>query len=416
VGELRESEFGHPLAVVGLQALEQCGDPREVSRPGHDELGKLVTLGHDLLGLRDGLAEEAAAPEREAVVHLPAARTGRLHLALGERTVAGVGQHLLHEVAGGAGQPSGDLAVEVGGEPVADLFPNLAGARRFDAIDLDALRFLDAVVLAAPHAAAFELVPALVEAGVKTVDLSAAYRLDPDDFATWYGEPHPHPALTPGAGGAVYGLPELYRKHIAEATLVANPGCYPTATLLGLAPLADLVEPGSVVVDAKSGTSGAGRATKDSLHFSHVHGDLVAYGAPTHRHTGEIERWLPADVGPVSFTPHLVPMSRGLLATIYATLRDGVDADAVHVALHDAYADEPFVHVLPSGAFPHTKAVAGSNGCQLSAVVDPRTGRVVVTSVIDNLGKGAAGQALQNLNLLLGIQETAGLTAIGIYP
>jgi N-acetyl-gamma-glutamyl-phosphate reductase len=198
--------------------------------------------------------------------------------------------------------------------------------------------------------------------------------------------------------------------------VVANPGCYPTATRLGLAPLTDLVVAGSVVVDAKSGTSGAGRAAKDTLHFAHVHGDLTAYGAPGHRHTGEIERWLPGDLGPVSFTPHLVPMSRGLLATCYAQLADGVAPGDVDAALHAAYDHEPFVHVLAAGSFPHTKAVAGSNGCQLAAVVDDRTGRVVVTSAIDNLGKGAAGQALQNVNLLLGEDETTGLTAIGVYP
>ncbi|MEX0834706.1 MAG: N-acetyl-gamma-glutamyl-phosphate reductase, partial [Nitriliruptor sp.] len=245
--------------------------------------------------------------------------------------------------------------------------------------------------------------------------------LSVEGFATWYGEDHPRPDLAAGDPAAdrraVYGLPELgFRDAVRAATLVANPGCYPTATLLGLAPLVGLLQPGSIVVDAKSGASGAGRAAKDSLHFAHVHGDLTAYGAPAHRHTGEIERWLPADVGPITFTPHLVPMSRGLLATAYGTVVDGVDAAAIADALDIAYAHEPFVHVLPPGTFPHTKALAGSNGCQLSAVFDPRTRRVTVTSAIDNLGKGAAGQALQNLNLLLGLDETTGLTAIGLYP
>ncbi|MTV25610.1 N-acetyl-gamma-glutamyl-phosphate reductase [Nitriliruptoraceae bacterium ZYF776] len=303
------------------------------------------------------------------------------------------------------------------GRPVAELFPNLPGPRTFDPIDLEVLAGLDAVVLAAPHEVALELAPPLLDARVPVVDLSAAYRLDPDGFTTWYGEPHPHPALTPAAGGAVYGLPELTgRDAIRTAGLVANPGCYPTATLLGLAPLAELLEARSIVVDAKSGTSGAGRAAKDALHASHVHGSLTAYGAPAHRHTGEIERWLPRDLGPISFTPHLVPMSRGLLATCYATLRDGVAGDDVQEALHAAYADEPFVHVLPSGSFPDTKALAGSNGAQVSAVVDARTERVTVTSAIDNLGKGAAGQALQNLNLQLGLPETTGLSSLGVYP
>lgn len=324
-----------------------------------------------------------------------------------------------------SGHPALEVAVVAAnsqaGSPIADLFPNLAGARVFDDIDLDTLAACDAVVLAAPHGVALELGAQLFDAGVRVVDLSAAFRLSVDGFATWYGEEHARPDLAAGDDAAdpavVYGLPELgSRDAVRQATLVANPGCYPTATLLGLAPLADLLLPGSVVVDAKSGTSGAGRAAKDILHFSHVHADLTAYGAPAHRHTGEIERWLPADLGAVTFTPHLVPMARGLLATCYATLAEGVDADTVQDALVGAYAGEPFVHVLAPGRFPHTKALAGSNGCQLSAVVDPRTRRVTVTSAIDNLGKGAAGQALQNVNLLLGLEETTGLTAIGIYP
>jgi N-acetyl-gamma-glutamyl-phosphate reductase len=310
------------------------------------------------------------------------------------------------------------------GSPVAELFPNLAGDRRFDAIDLDQLAELDIVFLATPHGAALELGAALHDAGTKVVDLSAAFRLSVDGFATWYGETHPRPDLAAGdaahAATVAYGMPELdgdgSRARIRAATLVANPGCYPTAALLGLAPLSPMILPGSIVVDGKSGTSGAGRAAKDHLHFAHVDGDLAAYGAPTHRHTGEIERWLPGNPGAISFTPHLAPMPRGLLTTGYASLADEVTAADVAGALHDAYDHEPFVHVLAPGAFPHTKALAGSNGCQLSAVVDPRTRRVVVTSAIDNLGKGAAGQALQNANLMLELDETTGLTAIGMYP
>ena len=306
------------------------------------------------------------------------------------------------------------------GTPVAALFPNLPGERTFDPIDLEVLAALDLVVLATPHEAALELGAALYDAGTPVIDLSAAFRLSAEGFAVWYGQTHPRPELAAGDAAAApdvaYGLPELHRDRVVGARLVANPGCYPTATLLGLAPLAPLLLPGSVVVDAKSGTSGAGRAAKDNLHFSHVHGDLTAYGAPGHRHTGEIERWLPGELGAISFTPHLVPMSRGLLATCYAGLQAGTTPDQVQDALHEAYDEEPFVHVLPPGTFPHTKALAGANGCQLSAVVDPRTERVVVTSAIDNLGKGAAGQALQNANLLLGEEETLGLTAVGVYP
>lgn len=301
------------------------------------------------------------------------------------------------------------------GQQVGSLFPNLPGGGRFDAVDLDELGRMDVVVLATPHGPALDLAPKLVAGGTPVVDLSAAFRLTADRFAQWYGHEHPHPQLTP----ATYGLPEWHRRTIPDATLVANPGCYPTASLLALRPLVELVEPGSVVITAASGTSGAGRSPSDALHFAHVDGSVTAYGAPTHRHTGEIEQHLHSgqlDVGHVQFTPHLLPTARGLLATCTADLRPGVGQDEVDDALHGRYDREAFVHVLPAGTWPTTKAVHGSNGCQLSAVVDTRTGRVVVSAAIDNLGKGAAGQALQNVNLLLGLPETTGLTAVGTYP
>lgn len=325
-----------------------------------------------------------------------------------------------------------ELQVEVvaahsqAGEPVASLFPNLPGTATFDDVDVDRLAELDLVFLGTPHGASLELGAALHDAGTRTVDLSGAFRLDPDGFATWYGEDHPRPDLAP----APYGLPEWYRDDVREAVLVANPGCYVTAALLSLKPLAPLLRPGTVVVDGKSGSSGAGRAPKDRLHFAHVHGDVTAYGLPAHRHTGEIELWLShhrgadgrpvvdegGDLGPVQFTPHLVPMARGLLTTAVADVAAGVTDADVQDALHAAYDDEPFVHVLPAGTSPHTKALHGSNGVHVSAVVDGRTGRVVATCGEDNLGKGAAGQAVQNANLMLGLPETTGLTAIGTYP
>ena len=312
------------------------------------------------------------------------------------------------------------MAASRAGERVRDVAPNLADDRVLEPVDPARLLGLDLVVLATPHGPSLELAPTLVASGVRVIDLSGAFRLTATDFAAWYGEEHPAPELAAdGGSAAVYGLPELNRSAIDRAALVANPGCYPTATLLALAPLADLVEAGTVVVDAMSGTSGAGRSSSDHLTFSSVAGDVVAYGAPRHRHTIEIEHGLAtlaAPLGPVGFTPHLVPMSRGLLATVSARLGAGVSAADVQDALVARYADEPFVEVLAPGTFPHTKALAGSNGCQLGAVVDPRTARVVVSSAIDNLGKGAAGQALQNANLLLGMAETTGLTAIGIHP
>lgn len=318
-----------------------------------------------------------------------------------------------------AGHPAVGAAIVAAhaqaGRAVSAVFPNLVGDRVFDEVDVDALGELDLVVLATPHGPALELAPALVAGGTPVVDLSAAFRLPTQDFTTWYGEEHPHPELAPGT----YGLPEHHRDAIVAATLVANPGCYPTATQLALRPLLALVEAGTIVVDAMSGTSGAGRGARDSLHFAHVDGSVTAYGAPGHRHTGEIEHWLSHsghDPGAIQFTPHLVPVARGLLATCTARLIPGVGQDEVDTALHEAYRDEPFVHVLPAGTWPQTKAVSGSNGCQLSGVVDERTGRVVVSAAIDNLGKGAAGQALQNVNLLLGIDETTGLSPVGTYP
>lgn len=329
------------------------------------------------------------------------------------------------------GHPELELAVlaahSQAGTPVSALFPNLAGTRTFDTVDADQLTGLDLVFLATPHDVALELGAALHDAGTPTVDLSGAFRLDASGFATWYGQAHPRPDLAP----APFGLPEWFRDDLRGATLVANPGCYVTAALLSLLPVAGLVQPGSVVVDGKSGSSGAGRAARDHLHFAHVHGDVTAYGAPGHRHTGEIELWLshvrgsdgaPAprpgsgDLGPVQFTPHLMPMARGLLTSSVATLREGVDGGDVRDALHAAYDDEPFVTVLPPGTYPHTKALHGSNGVHVMGTVDPRTGRVVVLAAEDNLGKGAAGQAIQNANLLLDLPEAMGLSAIGVYP
>jgi N-acetyl-gamma-glutamyl-phosphate reductase len=327
-----------------------------------------------------------------------------------------------------------DLGLEVvaahqqAGAPVASLYPNLPGERLFDEVDLGSLIGLDLVFLATPHGPSLQLGTALRKAGTRVVDLSGAFRLSAGDFSQWYGEEHPAPELAPdpdgtaagaedGAERAVYGLPELFRDQIAGAGFVANPGCYPTAALLALAPVAELLEPGSVVIDGKSGTSGAGRAVADRLHFSHVHGDLTAYGAPTHRHTGEIETWLPGDLGAVSFTPHLIPMSRGLFVTAYGSVRPGTSASDVTAAVRDAYEHEPFVHVLDEAeGFPHTKALAGSNGVHVTATLDERVGRVLATCAIDNLGKGAAGQALQNANLMLGLPETTALSAIGVYP
>jgi len=296
---------------------------------------------------------------------------------------------------------------------------DVGGGERFTTVDVDQLADADLVVLGTPDEVSLGLVPELLAAGARVIDLSGAFRLPAATFATWYGHEHSAPDLAlDGRTPAVYGLTEHVRDRVADADLVANPGCYPTATLLALIPLLPLIESAGIVVNAMSGTSGAGRSARDTLQAAVVHGDVVAYGAPSHRHTAEIEAHAVAGglADAIVFTPHLVPMSRGILATISARLRSGVDQSQLDTALADAYGNETFVHVLPAGEFPRTKAVHGANSCQISAVADPRTGRVLVTSVIDNLVKGAAGQALQNANLMLGLDETAGLDIIGVYP
>jgi N-acetyl-gamma-glutamyl-phosphate reductase len=303
---------------------------------------------------------------------------------------------------------------------VAPNIPDSAGGDRvLEPVDVERLAQADVVVLGTPDEVSLELAPQLVAAGTRVVDLSGAFRLSAATFSSWYGRAHTAPEhAADGATPAVYGLTEHAREALAAASLVANPGCYPTATLLPLIPLMDLVEPDGIVVSAVSGTSGAGRSSRADLQASVVHGDVVAYGAPSHRHTAEIEAYLvPGGASaPVVFTPHLVPMARGIHATISARLVAGTTQHALDDALHEAYADESFVQVLPAGEFPRTKAVHGANTCQLAATVDARTGRVLIASVIDNLVKGAAGQALQNVNVMLGLDETLGLDVIGVHP
>jgi N-acetyl-gamma-glutamyl-phosphate reductase len=273
---------------------------------------------------------------------------------------------------------------------------------------------LDLVFCALPHGESQRIVPALRERVGVLVDLAADFRLhDPGLYPTWYGEAHEAPELL---DHAVYGLPELFREPLAGATLIASAGCYPTAAGLALAPLvrAGLVESSGIIVDAASGTSGAGRAATDSLHFGTVDENFVAYGLLTHRHTPEMEQILGAEV---LFTPHLAPMVRGILATCYARPVPGArtlsTADVMD-ALHRAYDHEPFVVV--TDAPPSTKATSGSNCAHVTARVDERTGWVVVLCALDNLIKGAAGQALQCANVALGLPETTGLPTAGLYP
>ncbi len=303
---------------------------------------------------------------------------------------------------------------EFEGRPVADVYPNLPLDLPFTALDPAVLTGVDVVFLALPHGASMQVAGSLADHPVTVVDLSADFRLrDPASYEGWFGRPHIAPEALPGW---VYGLPELHRDLIKGARTVANPGCYPTAALLALAPLVagGLIDPAGIVVSAASGVSGAGRGVNAGVHFSHVDGNLKAYGLPTHKHTPEIEQELSAlaDV-PVrlTFVPHLVPMPRGLLATCVATAASGDDPTA---AARGFYADEPFVRVLDVP--PETKYTVGSNHCLVSYARDGRTDRIIAVAAIDNLGKGAAGQAVQNANLMLGLPETEGLTGGGIYP
>jgi len=308
------------------------------------------------------------------------------------------------------------------GVPVTRVMPNLRGYcdLTFEAFDLRSLRGrVETVVLAVPHRVAQDYAPSLLDAGFRVVDFSADYRLhNPDDYETWYKAPHRNPELL---ARAVYGLPERYREAIRAADFVANPGCYPTSAILGAMPLLehDLVEPDSGIIDSKSGISGAGKKPDEKTHFANRESNLTAYNIGTHRHTPEIEQELSAIAGRpirVSFTPHLIPMTRGILTTLYFTLRRSLTTDEVLEIYRLRYKDEPFVHVLDKGEYAQTKAVLGSNNVHVSLEVDARVGRVVVTSVLDNLVKGASGAVVQNLNLMAGLDETTGLRFPGLMP
>ncbi|MDY0383253.1 N-acetyl-gamma-glutamyl-phosphate reductase [Trichlorobacter sp.] len=308
------------------------------------------------------------------------------------------------------------------GRPISDLFPTLRG--RCDLL----LEPLDPATIAAkaeliftalPHQAAMAVVPAFLEAGRKVIDLSADYRLhDPAVYGAWY-EAHKNPELLQAA---VYGLPELRRETIRPACLVANPGCYPTSIILGLKPLLDagLIDPATIIADSGSGVSGAGRAAKVDSLYCEVNEGFKAYGVGgLHRHTPEIEQELSELAGQpvtITFTPHLVPMDRGILSTIYATPTRAVTTDELVALYAAAYRDEPFVRPLSKGQLPCTAFVRGSNFCDIGVTVDSRTNRVIVVSAIDNLVKGASGQAVQNMNLLCGFPETQGLEGLALYP
>ncbi len=307
------------------------------------------------------------------------------------------------------------------GVPVAEMYPNLRGHYdlAFSEPDNRELASCDLVFFATPHGVAMESVPELLDAGTRVVDLSADFRIrDLDVWARWYGMPHTSPEW---AEKAVYGLPEVAREQIREAALVANPGCYPTAVQLGFLPLLEnnLVDTSRLIADAKSGASGGGRQGKIPMLHGEVGESFKAYGASGHRHLPEIRQGLTDAAGSavgVTFVPHLIPMVRGIEATLYAQLHDSSDFDRLQALFEERFRDEPFVDVMPFGSHPETRSVRGANLCRMALHRQEDSNMVIVSSVIDNLVKGAAGQAVQNMNIMFGLDEGMGMNSPALLP
>jgi N-acetyl-gamma-glutamyl-phosphate reductase len=306
------------------------------------------------------------------------------------------------------------------GKPMREVYPHLGFAGLPDTVGIASADFkdIDLVFCCLPHGTTQEVIAAL-PAHVKIIDLSADFRLaDADVYAQWYGHAHKAPQLQKEA---IYGLTELNRDAVARARLVANPGCYPTSAQLPLMPLLEhrVILPDGIIIDAKSGMTGAGRSAKQALLFTEVDGGIDAYSVGAHRHAPEIEQGLSYAAGcevVVNFTPHHMPMNRGILSTIYVALAPGKTVDDIRRCLANAYANEPFVKVLPAGASPSTQMVRGTNLCVMAVYADRLTGRAILVSVIDNLVKGAAGQAIQNMNIMFGIPEVTGLQQVALFP
>lgn len=307
------------------------------------------------------------------------------------------------------------------GKAFSDVFPHLVTASdvpklvKIDDVDFSGV---DAVFCCLPHATTQKIISSL-PTHLKIVDLSADFRLaDVDTYAEWYGGEHSAPELQKEA---VYGLTEIYRDQIKPARLVANPGCYPTTVQLPLYPLlkSKLILPEDIIIDSKSGVSGAGRSAKEANLYVEIAEGINAYGVSKHRHMPEIEQGLSEAAGEkvtVSFTPHLMPMSRGMQSTMYVKLADNVTVEDLRKKLVESYASEPFVRVLEPGVVPHTRHVRGSNFCLMNVFPDRLSGRAIIISVIDNLVKGASGQAMQNLNLIMGYPETTALMQLAMFP
>jgi N-acetyl-gamma-glutamyl-phosphate reductase len=307
------------------------------------------------------------------------------------------------------------------GKRLHEVFPHLRGVpeRVFQPLEPASARDVDLVFLATPHGVAVSILPEFLEAGCRVIDVSADYRLkDPTAYQAWYDKEHTAPALL---AEAIYGLTELYRPELRGARIVANPGCYPTVSILALAPVLKegLVQLDSIVIDAKSGVSGAGRSLHLRTHFSEATEDLQAYNPAVHRHIPEIEQeasLLAGEKTRVTFVPHLVPMVRGMLATVYCKPAGKVNTKGLESVYRAFYEEEPFVDVLTDGELPRTKNVWGTNRCEIALRHDPRSSTILVVAVIDNLVKGASGQALQNMNVVFDLPETAGLESLGLYP
>ena len=307
------------------------------------------------------------------------------------------------------------------GKNIAEVAPSLRGWFDQTLVKLSPKvgQECDVLFLALPHTTSMQHVPDLLKSDCKIIDLSADYRLhDAEVYGQWYKTPHINPDLL---SQAVYGLPELHRKQVKGAQLVANPGCYPTGAILALAPLMqqNWADSGSIIIDSKSGVSGGGRKLSQAFQFCEANESVAAYGLGEHRHTPEIEQELSSLSGQqltVSFSPHLMPMTRGLLTTAYVPLKKKMDRQTLYEHFETFYKNERFVRVLEAGQYANTAYVAGSNFCDIGVQVDTRNQRAIITSAIDNLMKGASSQAIQNMNLMLGIDETTGLDAPPLFP
>lgn len=308
------------------------------------------------------------------------------------------------------------------GVELTEVYPHMRGivTQTLQPVDAQAIAHVaDVAMVALPSGISTKLVPGLLEAGLRVIDLAGDHRLPSDLYQQWYGKQPPSDALLQEA---VYGLPEFYAEQIAQARLIANPGCYPTATLLSLLPLMQwgMIDASTIVVDAKSGVTGAGKALSLGSHFVEVNENFKAYKVGQHQHIPEVERILTRENPSgepvvISFTTHLVPMNRGIMATCYAKLTEDISTEELVEKFAAFYKDAPFVRVHSVGSMPQTRDVTASNFCDIGLRVDPRTKRVTVIGVIDNLVKGAAGQAVQNLNLLAGLPQTAGLIQPPVY-